>query len=103
MSEDIRVYMLLTREERGKLKSLGGSVWLKAVLSTVKMPATRSAFAVPPEERKEIAESVGPAKVIARKHGVDVAFVNYMRRLAKGPHSEARRKKESQCQPPSSS
>ena len=99
---NVRIWVLLNEAERRKFKSLGGSKWLREILPTFPEPSTRAACAVDAEEREVIANSIGPAKSIARKHGVTVDFVNYMRRKNHGPHIEARRKREQkQCQLPS--
>ena len=100
-TEQMRAYVLLSKEEWHKLKGLGGSEWVKQALAAAPEPTTRTAYAVPPEERVAIANSIGPAKVIARQFRVSVDFVNYMRRKTNGPHSEAKRKKVIACPPPS--
>lgn len=78
-----RTYVVLTPAERGKLKALGGSAWLRRVLAEQPEPDNRPACAVPEHERVMIASESGPAKLIARRHRVSVDFVYHVRKISR--------------------
>ena len=97
LSNSVRIWVVLDKEQRLKFKSLGGSKWLREVLDVTPKPALRAAVGVGEEERLAIANTPGPAKTVARQFGVTADFVNYMRRKVHGPHYEARRKRNEKC------
>lgn len=97
-SNSVRIWVVLDEAQRLKFKSLGGSKWLREVLDVTPMPTIRASVGVGEEERLAIANTPGPAKAVARQFGVTVDFVTYMRRKVRGPHAEARRKREAKWQ-----